>query len=238
MYAAENVEDRGILAPLAETDGVIFPYTPQISVVYTANYEPTSITHSNYKIAQYQSSSVDSIQINCDFTAQDTKEASYLLAVIHFFRSVTKMFYGQDENPKPGTPPPLCYLVGMGSFQFDMHPLVITSFQYNLPDDVDYIRSTSILTSAAAATNSPNSTGASNLSAMGIQPGGLATNVTFSTPPTGQSGEPTYVPTKMKIQISCMPIVSRADISNVFSLRNYGSGKLLQGSKRASGGIW
>lgn len=236
LYAAP-VEDRGILAPLAETDGVVFPYTPQISVMYAASYEPTAITHSNYKIAQYQSSSVDTLQITCDFTAQDNTEATYLLAVIHFFRSVTKMFYGQDENPKPGTPPPLCYLVGMGAFQFDLHPLVVTSFQYNLPDDVDYIRA--IPNSASVArTNSSSNTGNSNLQAMGIQPGGVASGVAFSTPPTGQSVEPTYVPTKMKITLSCMPIVSRGDISDVFSLKDYGSGKIYRGSTRASGGIW
>ena len=101
LYRAEN---PGILSPLAETDGVIFPYTPQIQVQYTANYDQTDITHSNYKIYQYKNSNVDSVSITGDFTAQDTFEANYLLGVIHFFRSITKMFYGQDQNPNRGTP--------------------------------------------------------------------------------------------------------------------------------------
>ena len=53
------------------------------------------------------------------------------------------MFYGNDQIPKPGTPPPLCYLSGLGGFQFDDHPLVINSFNYNLPNEVDYIRASS-----------------------------------------------------------------------------------------------
>ena len=234
------ISDRGILAPLNKTDGVIFPYTPQISVNYSASYDLTPLTHSNYKVAQYQSSGVDSVNITCDFTAQDNDEANYLLAVIHFFKSVTKMFYGQDQNPKRGTPPPLCYLVGLGSFQFDMHPLVVTNFAYNLPNDVDYVRATpnSTPTGAGVTANGGGSLGNPNLGAMGIQPGGAAAGARFSTPPGGVVSEPTYVPSKMQIQITCIPIISRNDISNVFSLKEYASGKLLQGSKRASGGIW
>jgi hypothetical protein len=42
----------------------------------------------------------------------------------------------------------------------------------------------------------------------------------------------------MQIQISALPIVTRNQISNAFSLKDYASGKLLQGTKRAGGGIW
>jgi hypothetical protein len=94
----------GILAPLAVTDGVIFPYTPAIETSYQAKYNPYDLTHSNYRGYFYQNSSVENVTIKGTFTAQDTYEAAYLLAVIHFFKSVTKMFYGQDAQA--GTPPP------------------------------------------------------------------------------------------------------------------------------------
>ena len=42
----------------------------------------------------------------------------------------------------------------------------------------------------------------------------------------------------MQITISAYPIVTRNDISNNFSLREYATGKLLQGRKRTGGGIW
>lgn len=227
----------GILAPLAATDGVLFPYTPVIAVSYAASYEPTTITHSNYKIFQYNSSSVDNISITCDFTAQDTFEANYLLAVIHFFRSATKMFYGQDENPKPGTPPPLCYLFGLGGFQFEAHPLAITSFAYNLPNDVDYIQAVS--TSALAGTQVGNSqTGVTNNGRLGSQatPGGRRPPPNFQNVQAPNS--PTYVPTKIQLVINCVPIISRNQISNKFSLTDYATGKLLQGTQRQGGGIW
>ena len=242
MYKVKPSSSAGILEPLAATDGVLFPYTPSISVQYAANYDQTELTHSNYKFFTYRGSAVDSVQIACDFTAQDTFEANYLLAVIHFFRSVTKMFYGQDQNPKIGTPPPLCYLSGLGAFQFDAHPLAITSFNYTLPTDVDYIRAGSTPTPAGvnkSAANTPinsSSISASRLSASGAVTGGGRAPPQFS--PNGGSRDVTYVPTKMQIQIQAVPIVTRNDISNKFSLKEYATGKLLRGTQRQGGGIW
>lgn len=239
LYKAEN---PGILKYLQHTDGVVFPYTPAIQITYAANYESADIVHSNYKLYQYKNSAVDQIAITCDFTAQDTYEANYLLAVIHFFKSVTKMFYGQDQLPKPGTPPPLCYLTGLGSFQFDNHPLVITSFNYNLPNDVDYIR-------AGSPTLEPgvNSSGYGSglvvnddVSCRRLQVSGLNFGGTEKAPnwQKATNTQPTYVPTKMQIVLSAYPIVTRNDISNKFSLKDYATGSLLQGSKRNGGGIW
>lgn len=229
-----RAQEPGILAPLATTDGVVFPYTPIIAVNYAANYEPTTITHSNYKIFQYTSSSVDQISITCDFTAQDTYEANYMLAVIHFFRSMTKMFYGQDEFPRNGTPPPLCYLFGLGGFQFEAHPLAITGFSYNLPNDVDYIRTTTTITSTARY-GSLQVNGNGRLP-QGIQPGGIGSPPQFDN--DGEGFTPSYVPTKIQLAITCLPVISRNAISNKFSLRDYATGKLLQGTKNPGGGIW
>lgn len=239
LYKAEN---PGILKYLQATDGVIFPYVPQIQVNYAAHYDTSELVHSNYKIYQYKSSSVDQISINCDFTAQDTAEANYLLAVIHFFKSVTKMFYGQDELPKPGTPPPLCYLTGLGGFQFDRHPLVITSFNYSLPNDVDYIRASSpTLQPGVDSTAYNGSKGEVSTSVLGrLLSSGLNTGAQKSAPQftKATNTQPTYVPTKIQLSLTAYPIVTRNDISNKFSLKDYATGSLLQGSKRNGGGIW
>jgi hypothetical protein len=241
--------DPGILHPLIATNGVIFPYTPQVSVSYNAAYTPLELTHSNYKIYNYRSSSVENITITGDFTAQDTVQANYILAVIHFFRSVTKMFYGQDNNPSRGVPPPLVYLQGYGTYQFDMHPVVVTSFTLNLPQDVDYIE--------AYPTNNGISAGAKNLEpyqdkayldisqaqrlrmlSTKLQPGGLPTGPVFTS--TQNINETTMVPTKIQIQLTCLPIVTRNAISNKFSLKEYATGRLMRGSVNpgTGGGIW
>jgi multidrug efflux pump subunit AcrA (membrane-fusion protein) len=231
----------GILSPLAATKGVIFPYVPAVTVNYTASYDATDLTHSNYKIFSYRQSSVDGISIVGDFTAQDTAEANYLLAVIHFFRSVTKMFYGKDNNPKPGTPPPLCFLTGLGTFQFDNHPLVITNFSYTLPTDVDYIRAGFFTNTQAGVSQAPNNTNstpsAGSVRLPGIlKPGGVQGPPQWKTA-VGQAGQPSYVPTKMQINIQALPVVTRNDISNNFSLKDYASGKIYSRGNK-SRGIW
>jgi hypothetical protein len=242
LYKGVSKTEAGILEPLQSTDGVIFPYTPNISVSYAAGYDATDIAHSNYKVFQYKGSSVDSISITGDFTAQDTNEANYLLAVIHFFRSVTKMFYGQDQTPKNGVPPPLVYLSGFGAYQFDNHPMAITGFTYSTPTDVDYIR-------AGSQTNMPGQPLPEQKSVLNLiasipstirqLASGLTVNApNFQKQNTMINNNATYVPTKISITITAIPVVSRNDISNNFSLRKYATGDLLQGSKRNGGGIW
>ena len=129
-----------IFQPLNNTGGVLFPYTPQIQVTHKASYEMMNLVHTNYTTPAYQHSSVDNISIQGQFTANYPAEAEYVVAMLHFFRTVTKMFYGQDQLA--GTPPPVLFLDGYGPYTFDHIPIVITSFDYSLPNDVDYISCT------------------------------------------------------------------------------------------------
>lgn len=222
--------DPGILKPLLATSGVIFPYTPTIAVNYTANYNATDLIHSNYKVYQYSNSAVESISINCEFTAQDEYEANYLLAVIHFFRSATKMFYGQDQNPRRGTPPPLCYIYGMGSYQFAGQPLAISGFTYNLPNNVDYIQTSTESTASPTVAATAQS---SRTDGTGVSPGGVAPPPQFAPPNTVS-----WVPTRIQLQISCTPMMSRNQVSNEFSFEKYATGQLLNGIGTTSGGFW
>lgn len=234
LYSAPN---PGILAPLAKTGGVIFPYMPKIDTTYTANYETASLTHSNHTNYFYKSSTVGAVNLTGTFTAQDTTEANYLLAVIHFFRSATKMFYGQDAQR--GAPPPLVYLTGLGAYQFSAHPCVISSFTYSLPNDVDYIRANSVnvngtnLLTRRVRQDLPTDpiSGAvkrlQNLfSSQGINKGAINDPVA---PPTLGKNNPTYVPTKMDITLSLFPVQTRAQVSQVFSLKSFANGDLIKG---------
>jgi hypothetical protein len=236
LYKAPDIKGGDLLYPLLATNGVIFPYTPSINVQYTAGYTPAEITHSNYKIFQYKGSSVDTVTIGCEFTAQDNYEANYMLAVIHFFRSATKMFYGQDQNPNPGVPPPLCYLTGLGQFQFNDHALVINQFTYELPVDVDYIRAGSPTTIAGTPLNDFGTTvgiatdpSKTRQDANKVPSGGRRGAPMFQQSSYLSNASVTYVPTKMKMSITCNPVVSRNQVSNKFSLRDYATGSLLRG---------
>jgi len=233
-----NATGAGILAPLTATNGVIFPYTPNISTTYSADYEKYNLIHSNYRGLFYKSSSVGDVQVRGTFTAQDTKEAAYMLAVIHFFRSVTKMFYGQDAER--GTPPPLVYLSGYGDQQFNNHACVVGSFNYSLPNEVDYIRTngpnnfgpnmSNRQTPTASSPGGANFSGAIRLANALLNKGAIpqlpAQNALRSA--VNNTNECTYVPTKMEIDITLIPVQTRSQVSKQFSLKEFANGNLLK----------
>jgi len=232
LYKADN---PGILEPLLVTDGVIFPYTPKIDLSYRAMYDTASLTHANYNSYFYKGSMLDPINITATFTAQDTAEANYLLAVIHFFRSATKMFYGQD--PLRGAPPPLVFFTGLGEYQFAEHPCVIHQFNYSLPSDVDYIRARSIMDpgtdlqnrrSRSAVATSPLDFAIKRLRSLG-QGIGVGAQPKPPAPPSLGRNSPTYVPTRIDISLILYPIQSRSQVSQQFSLEQYANGDLLKG---------
>ena len=228
-----NASNAGLLAPLKVTNGVIFPYTPQISTAYKANYSSYDLTHSNYRGYFYQNSYVDAITLNASFTAQSTADASYVLAVIHFFRSVTKMFYGQDAQR--GSPPPLVFLSGLGDYQFNNHPCLVQQFNYTLPPEVDYISSGAPnnlglnlqpLQNLYSSTLNAIAPTATRLAAAFLPPG--AQNA-LPAPLQGLLNNPTYVPSKLDIVLTLLPVQSRQQVSTQFSLKDFSTGQLLKG---------
>jgi hypothetical protein len=104
-----------------------------------------------------------------------------------------------------------------------------------LPDSVDYIRA---LSNSNLGTNQQNqqirqstvtTTGATSsdrLANNGLPPGATMTPST-SPSTTDLLNSPTYVPTKMEIAITLLPIQSRQQVSSNFNLRDFASGTLL-----------
>lgn len=129
-----------ILAPLQMTDdAVVFPYTPDVSMANTASYTPTKPVHSNFAFYSYQNSAADTINITGDFTVEIEEEGKYWIAMNHFFKSVTKMAYGENSILPQGAPPPICKLQGYGNHIFHNVPIVINNYSVNYPNDVDYV---------------------------------------------------------------------------------------------------
>jgi len=230
----------GILAPLAASDGIVFPYTPSIQILYAADYNQYHPTHSNYQHYFYKGSKVGEVVLTATFTAQDTVEANYLLAVIHFLKSASKMFYGQDAQR--GSPPPLLFLSGLGDYQFNEAPCVISQFNYVLPNDVDYIRANvqGIRAGETLQTDLRNKNNGSTLATWsasvnrilnspGLTIGAENTNSGISGKTANLStGDATYVPTKIEMTITLLPVQNRLQVSEQFSLKEYASGKLIQ----------
>lgn len=128
-----------ILAPLAGLGGVAFPLTPSIIINHVASYSPLNMPHSNYPHYAYNHSEIPSFTVTAEFPVQNSEDARYWVAMLHFFRSVTKMFFGGEANDFKGNPPPILHLSGYGDYVFNSVPIVVTAFSIDMRADVDYI---------------------------------------------------------------------------------------------------
>jgi len=203
-----NNPNNLIMYPLSQTKGLVFPYTPSVTVTHSARYGTAPLTHSNYASYFYEGSEVGSIRISADFTVQNIDEGQYLMAAIQFMRSTTKMFYGNSDLA--GTPPPMVFLNGYGPAYLPNVPCVVQSFEHTMPADVDYvdIPVATILNSSAGSQINQNS-----------------------------SGVLTRLPTNSTMSIVLQPEYSRTNNYQNFTLETYASGLLIQGSGNALGGF-
>lgn len=251
-------EKNQLLAPLIKTNGVIFPYTPSISVQHLANYQTATLTHSNYPAHFYNYSEVSDITISGEFTVQSEAEGQYLMAVIYFFRSATKMFFGQGADSLIGNPPPLVFLDGYGSHYFPHVPCVISNFTHTLPNEVDYLQvpiTTNTLEEVAIdpseAMNSVNAAenrGVNNVDVMpsiftstAAQGGGAGGGVSGKIGQTRMQYKTlttsTRLPTSSTISITLKPMYSRKNLHDRFDLQKFAAGKLLQDKDTGMGGF-
>lgn len=210
---------RGLLDPLIDTNGVIFPYTPQITTTYQAIYTTQRFTHSNYNHLMYDNSEVQAIQIQADFTAQTEEEARYVLACIYFFRAATKMFFGSGELA--GNPPPLVFLNGYGEHYFPNVPCVVQSFNHTMPQEVDYIPVVvSGVTNDAYYRKEMQFDPSTGAGEFGYGEKGMQ---------AGQYlyGGGTRIPTVSQFSVSLQPVYSKESITK-FNLNDFAQGRLTQ----------
>lgn len=135
-----SYSESKILKPLNEVGKFIFPFTPSITLSHQASYSAMEPVHNNYAFASYENSKLDKINISGEFYCEDSNDAAYWIAAVHFLRSVTKMYFGENTE-NPGAPPPVLKLNGYGDFVFNNVPVVVTNFTVEMPKDVDYIPS-------------------------------------------------------------------------------------------------
>jgi hypothetical protein len=193
-----NNQSNAIMYPLSQTRGVIFPYTPTLSVTHSAKYGQTPLTHSNYSSYFYEGSEVQSIQITGEFTVQNLEDGQYLMAAIHFFRACTKMFFG--NSPLAGTPPPMVFLSGFGDAYLPTVPCVITNFSHTMPADVDYVK---------------------------VPVGVSLDNIVGNQINTNMAGSAVRLPTMSTINLTLQPIYSRRNVADNFTLEKFSAGALI-----------
>lgn len=195
-------DPSNILNPLWSTRGVLFPYTPSLATGNVADYDPTAFIHTNYGYNAYIRSYPKPISMSAEFTAQTTEEALYLLAVIHFFRSVTKMYFGINPYNKAGTPPPTLIFNYLGEHQFNNVPVIVKNFDYTYEANIDYV---------------PVNTSGYGQVRTGYNP----------SLPAGSSDGYTYVPTHLTVSLEMDTQYVPITLRNEFNLDQFRQGKLM-----------
>ena len=120
--------------------GILFPYQPDITYSASVTYSPYDLTHTNYTFQAYRNTPSPTLQMTTQFASVTDEEGRYTLGVLHFLRSVTKMFFGKkdiDQRPTAGTPPPVLRFSAFGEKQFNNIPVVLESFSTTYDSNVD-----------------------------------------------------------------------------------------------------
>ena len=93
----------GLLNPLTQDGGVVFPLTPTIQMSHSANYGTYDVAGSIYQQNYYMNTPNPPMSVTALFPANTEEEARYAAAAIHFFRTCTKSDFGSQAGPTAGT---------------------------------------------------------------------------------------------------------------------------------------
>jgi len=231
MPSGSFFDKSPILQPLTDAGGLIFPYTPTIAITSTATYNELPVTHQNYQFQAYQNSRVSDIQITGEFNVEDD-----WIAVVHFLRSVTKMFTG--DTAFQGNPPPILNFSAYGDHVFRNVPVVVKSFSMTLPKDVQYISTNVSAVSGglggisqtanqlAGVAGAFGARGAATaLGTIGAGAGVISSlsNLVGGGPGGMSAARDSHVPVKSDLTITIMPVYSRESVRQ-FSLQQFVNG--------------
>ena len=202
--------DNELLEPLVPSRGMFWPLTPTMQIQHQATYNPLAQTHSNYPFQAYQNSQIASINIIGEFPVQNSEDAKHWVATVNFLRTVTKMFFGRDQDLK-GNPPPILHLSGYGDHMFNKVPVVLNSFNVELRQGIDYINTKQSDVYRVGSSDSPTGVNPFEIN----NPNNL--NSTFESQ--------TWAPTLSNISVMITPVYSRESIKN-FSMSKFVRGEL------------
>lgn len=139
VYGEKKDDGSNILSILHDTRGVVFPYTPSISVEQSVEYKSIDLTHANWDMNSYTRTPSVTINVSGKFSVQNQFEGQYVVAVVHFLRTVSKMYFGEQAKDLAGLPPPILYFNGYGNYMFNGLKCVLKSHSFSLEDSVDYV---------------------------------------------------------------------------------------------------
>jgi hypothetical protein len=123
---------------------IVFNVSPSIDESRSANYEHISPVHHPGTIQVYKNSESRQFNIAVKLISRTSAEASQNIKYINLIRSWVMPYYGQgtansSERQRLGGPPDILLFDVYGDQNISGVPVVLTSYHWVYPDQVDYI---------------------------------------------------------------------------------------------------
>ena len=132
-----STSDDHALFPIFLTNGLVFPYNPQISENISVKYDAVDLTHTNESFYVYRGT--DNRRINIGeavWTCDTFDNAIYAMSVIHFLRTYSQMDFGAGRTGRPPSP---MWFSAYGNYAFHRVPVLMEKADWSFPPDVDYV---------------------------------------------------------------------------------------------------
>jgi hypothetical protein len=140
-----------IQSVLNPNDRIIFKVTPTIDETRSANYDSFSPPQHPGAMQMYKSTTARTINVNGKFLSRTTSEADETLHMLNTIRSWVMPYYGKTADDSTynvinkialGTPPDILKISAYGSGNLKDVPVVLQTYNWTYPEDVDYIFAT------------------------------------------------------------------------------------------------
>jgi hypothetical protein len=216
-------ELSGPLAPIMESGGLIFQYTPSITESIEVRHESSGdLVHSNEQYYVYKATENRKISLsNITFTADTVKNARYLLAAIHFFRVFSLMDFGAG---KTGRPPSPMWFSAYGRMLFDRVPVLMSGATITFPADRDYVK-VSLNEAGIIPSNVSSDLILGNIGQSTLAGGALGDTLVDAIRPSTSGSDSVWIPAKLDIDGITLTVQHAPKFwKNQFSLDDYRRG--------------
>lgn len=142
-----DTKPRDHIISLRDQDGYLLEFfvMPTVIEQHDADYEPIAPSQFPGEFQKYRGTKAVRWNLTAKFISRNVAEATLNLAHLNRLRSWVMPYFGEktaanpDMKTKLGAPPPILKFKGFRGV-IDEVPVVMTTVNWNWPDDVDYIQ--------------------------------------------------------------------------------------------------
>lgn len=127
------------------SDVIIFNISPTIDESRTANYDDVAPVHHPGTIQQYKNTGSRTFNVSAKLISRTSAEATTNIYYLNLIRSWVMPYYGTGTAASTnmlGAPPDILIFSAYGTKNLNAIPVVLLSYHWVYPDNVDYIPTT------------------------------------------------------------------------------------------------